>query len=216
MKHQKPNSENKNYFYHSARCIIRPILDVLSHLESHRNRHIPKQGGIVLVSNHVSFLDPIIIGALTVRELHFLGTDAYFHIPCLGWFLTKGNSFPIKRGTPDRQALREALSRLQAGKALLIFPEGTRSVDGRLGEMKKGVSFMIHHSGVPVIPVFIKGAERFMPRGAKFIRPAKLSVTFGPPIDFTALEGIERKPELYQRMSEQIRAAILGLTEDLC
>lgn len=214
MKHQKPNSENKNYFYHSAGCIIRPMLDVLSHLESHGNRYIPKQGGVVLVSNHVSFLDPIIIGASTARELHFLGTDTYFHISCLGWFLTKVNGFPIKRGTPDRRALKEALSRLQTGKALLIFPEGTRSVDGRLGEMKKGVSFMIHHSGVPVIPVFIKGAERFMPRGAKFIRPAKLCVTFGPPIDFTALEGIEQKQELYQRMSERIREAILALAED--
>ena len=140
----------------------------------------------------------------------------YYRIPCFGWLLTKFNGFSIKRGTPDRQALREALSRLQSGKALLIFPEGTRSTDGRLGEMKRGVSFMIYHSDVPVIPIFIKGAERFMPRGAKFIRPAKLSVIFGPPLDFTTLEGIERKRELYQRMSRQIRQAILALASDSC
>ena len=77
-------------------------------------------------------------------------------------------------------------------------------------------SFIIHHSGVPTIPIFLKGAERFMPRGAKFIRPAKLSVTFGPPIDFTGLKGIEQKRELYQRMSEQIRQSILALAEDSC
>ena len=98
----------------------------------------------------------------------------------------------------------------------IIFPEGTRSTDGTLGEIKKGASFIIHHSEVPVIPVFLKGAERFMPRGAKFIRPAKLSVTFGPPIDFTGLKGRDRRQELYQRMSEQIRQAILALAEDLC
>lgn len=214
MKHQESNSENKNFLYHSARCIIRPILDVLSHLESHGNENIPRQGGCLLVSNHVSLLDTIIIGAATDRELHFMGANNFYQIPCFGWFLTKFNGFSIKRGTPDRQALKEALSRLRGGKALLIFPEGTRSTDGTLGEMKKGASFMIHYSHVPVIPVFLKGAEHFMPRGAKFIHPAKLSVIFGPPLDFTTLEGIEQKRELYQRMSEQIRQAILALASD--
>ena len=216
MKHQKSNVENKNLLYHSARCIIRPILDVLSHLESHGNENIPRQGGVLLVSNHVSLLDTLIIGAATDRELHFLGADIYFHIPCLGGLFTRLNAIPIKRATPSWQSLKKVISCLEMGKALLIFPEGTRSTDGTLGEIKKGASFIIHHSGVPVIPVFLKGAERFMPRGAKFIRPAKLSVTFGPPIDFTGLKGIDRRQELYQRMSEQIRQAILALAEDLC
>lgn len=100
---------------------------------------------------------------------------------------------------------------MEKGKAFLIFPEGTRSTDGTLGKIKKGASFIIHYSDVPVIPVFIKGAERFMPNGAKFIRPAKLFVTFGPPIEFTGLERIDQKQELYQRMSEQIKQAIMGL-----
>lgn len=216
MKHQKPNSENKNYFYHSARCIIRPILDVLSHLESHGSENIPKQGGVVLVSNHVSLLDPVIIGAAMDRELHFLGVDTYFRMPYLGWLFTQLNGIPIKRAAPSWQSFKKTISCLEVGKAFLIFPEGTRSTDRTLGEIKNGASFIIHHSGVPVIPVFIKGAERFMPRGAKFIRPAKLSVTFGTPINFMGLKGIERKQELYQRMSEQIRQAILALAADSC
>ena len=214
MEHEKSNLRDKNFLYHFARCIVRPMFDVLSHLESHGSEHVPRQGGVLLVSNHVSLLDTLIIGAATDRELHFLGADSYFHIPCLGWLLTQLNGIPIKRTAPSWQPLKKVISCLDVGKAFLIFPEGTRSVDGRLGEMKKGVSFMIHHSGVPVIPVFIKGAERFLPRGAKFIRPAKLSVTFGPPIDFTGIEGIAQKQELYQQMSEQIRQAILVLKED--
>ena len=216
MKHQKSNCENNNFLYCFARCIIRPILDVLSHLETHGTANIPRQGGVLLVSNHVTLLDTLIIGAATDRELHFMGANNFYRIPCFGWLLTKFNGFSIKRGTPDRQALKEALSRLQAGKALLIFPEGTRSTDGTLGEIKKGASFIIHHSGVPVIPIFLKGAEHFMPRGAKFIRPAKLSVTFGSPIDFTALKEINQKQELYQRMCEKIRQAILALQVDSC
>ena len=216
MKYKESNSHTNNFLYRSARCVIRPILDVLSHLESHGKENIPEQGGVLLVSNHVSFLDPVIIGAAADRELHFLGADSYFRIPCLGWLFTQLNGIPIKRATPGWQSLKEVISRLRIGKAVVIFPEGTRSVDGTLGEMKKGISFIIHHSDVPTIPVFLKGAERFMPRGAKFIHPAKLSVTFGTPIDFTGLEGIDRKQELYQRMSEQIRQAILALAADSC
>lgn len=214
MKHQKSNFQTNNFLYRSARCIIRPILDVLGHLESHGNENIPKQGGILLVSNHVSLLDTVIIGAATDRELHFMGADDFYRIPFLGWLLTKFNGFPVKRGTPDRQALKKALSCLQAGKALLIFPEGTRSPDGTLGEMKKGAGFIVHHSNVPTIPVFLKGAEHFMPRGSKFIRPAKLSVTFGPPLYFTTLGGINTKRELYRRISEQIQEAIVALREN--
>ena len=213
MKHQEPNFQTNAFLYRYVRCIVRPILDVLSHLASHGSENIPKQGGVLLVSNHTSLLDPVIIGAAASRELHYLGEDTYFHIPCVGWLLTQLNGFPVRRGSPDRKALREALARLKAGKALLIFPEGTRSTTGTLGEIKKGASFIIHHANVPVIPILLKGSERFMPRGAKFIRPAKLSVTFGPPIDFTTLEGINQKQELYQRMSDQIRRAILALAE---
>ena len=211
MKHQKSNSQTSNLLYGWLRCISRPILDVLGHIEFHGSENVPKQGGVVLVSNHLSYVDPVMIAAATTRELHFFGAEEFFRIPGFGWLLEKLNGFPVNRGTPDRQALKEALSRLRAGEALLIFPEGTRSTDRTLGKMHNGASFIIHHTGVPTIPVFLKGAERFMPRGSKFIHPTKLSVTFGSPIDFTALRKANKKQELYQQMTEQIRQAILAL-----
>ena len=211
MKYKESNSHTNNFLYRSARCVIRPLLDVLGHLESHGKENIPEQGGVLLVSNHVSFLDPVIIGAAADRELHFLGEDSYFRIPYVGSLFTQLNGIPIKRETPGWQSLKEVISRLRIGKAIVIFPEGTRSADGILGEVKKGISFIIHHSDVPTIPVLLKGSERFMPRGSKFIHPAQLSVTFGPPIDFAALEGIHQRQALYGQMGEQIKQAILNL-----
>ena len=194
--------------------IVRPILDVLGDLESHGNENIPAQGGVLLVSNHASLLDPVIIGAAVSRELHYLGEDTYFHIRGIGWLLTKLNGIPIKREKPGWQSLKRVISCLKMGNALLLFPEGTRSTDGTLGTVKDGASFIIHHSNVPTIPVFLKGTGRFMPRGSKLICPGKLSVTFGAPLDFSALKGIDERHELYQRTSQQIRQAILDLQEN--
>ena len=207
-------TQTDSLLYRSIRLIVRPLLNILGHLESHGTENIPKQGGVVLVSNHLSYVDPFIISAATNRVLHFIGAEETFRVPILGRLVTQLNGFPVKRGTPDRSALKEALSRLKTGKALLIFPEGTRSPDGTLGEIKNGVSFIIHYSDVPTIPVFLNGAERFLPRGSKFIRPTQLSVTFGGPLDFTTLKGIHTKQEMYRRMNEQIRQAILALTSD--
>ena len=209
-------SQTDSLLYRFIRLIVRPLLDILGHLESRGTENIPKHGGVVLVSNHLSYVDPVIISAATDRVLHFIGAEETFRIPIFGRLVTQLNGFPVKRGTPDRGALKEALSRLKTGKALLVFPEGTRSPDGTLGEIKTGVSFIIHHSDVPTIPVFLNGAEHFMPRGAKFIRPTQLSVTFGAPLDFTTLKGIDTKQEMYRRMSEQIRQAILALASDSC
>lgn len=211
---EKYNFQADNRLYYMVRQVARPLLKVIGQLESHGSENIPRKGAVVLVSNHVSYLDPAIIASSINRELHFIGADNYFRVPCLGWLFAQLNGFPVKRGTPDRRALKKTLSLLQQGKALLIFPEGTRSTDGTFGEIKSGVSFIIYHSNVPTIPVLLKGAERLMPYGSKFIRPAKLSVTFGPPIDFTPLKGIHQKRKLYQRMSEQIRRAIAILQEN--
>ena len=216
MEHQRPEPENNSFLYRGTWCIARSILDVLGHLEVYGNENIPLQGGVLLVSNHRSLIDPIIIGAAAPRELHFLGEDTYFHIPCIGWFCTRLNGIPIKRENPGWQSLKKVISRLKMGKALLIFPEGTRSPDGTLGVVKDGASFVIRHANVPTIPVFLKGSERFMPPGSKFIHPAKLSVTFGHPLDFTALEGIDQKHELHRRISGQIKQAILDLQRNSC
>ena len=99
---------------------------------------------------------------------------------------------------------RTALSSLKARAVLMEL----------LGTVKDGASFIIHHSNVPTIPVFLKDTGRFMPRGSKLVCPGKLSVTFGAPLDFSTLKGIDERHELYQRISQQIRQSNLDLQED--
>ena len=186
----------------------------MGHLEARGVHHIPREGGVLLVSNHVSFLDPVIVGSAANREIHYMARSNAFDIPGLGKLISAYNAYPVNRGAPDLKALRNTLSLLKAGNAVLIFPEGTRSVDGRLGKALDGACFIAHRANVPTIPVFHSGAERMLPRNSKRLRRAKLTVTFGPPLALTA-GAFETKREMYQQMGTQIMAAIADLRDNV-
>jgi 1-acyl-sn-glycerol-3-phosphate acyltransferase len=187
------------------------VFRLFGKLESYGYENIPRQGGALLMCNHVSYLDPFIIGAATTRELHFMARHNVFGIPLLGRLIVAHNAYPVRRGAADRAALRHTISLLKSGKVVLLFPEGTRSADGTLGKAHDGVSFIAHNANVPTIPVFLKGA--ILPRNAKWIHPTQLSATFGPPIDFTEVQKIADKRELYRRMSAQIMQEIANLRD---
>ncbi|MDE0299816.1 MAG: lysophospholipid acyltransferase family protein [Candidatus Poribacteria bacterium] len=194
----------------SQRCLGAAFTG-LCNLEAHGNEHVPRKGGVLLLSNHVSYLDPFIVGTTARREFYFMTRDNMFGIPLLGKLLALHNAYPVKRGTADRSALRRTISLLKDGHAVLIFPEGTRSKDGNLGKARDGVSFIIHNADVPAIPVYLAGANCLMPRRSKWVRPAKLSTHFGPPIDFSEARETEDKRLMYQRMSRMIMESIGAL-----
>ncbi|MXY99783.1 1-acyl-sn-glycerol-3-phosphate acyltransferase, partial [Candidatus Poribacteria bacterium] len=183
-------------------------------LEARDVHHIPKDGGVLLVSNHVSFLDPVIVGSAANREIHFMARSNAFDIPGLGKLISMYNAYPVNRGAPDLGALRKTISLLKAGNVVLMFPEGTRSVDGTLGKARDGACFIAHRAGVPTIPVYHSGAERMLPRNSKRIRRAQLTVIFGEPLKLTAPES-ETKREMYQMMGNQMMEAIADLRDEL-
>ena len=199
-------------FYRWTQRTTSVIFDALGKLESHGNENIPRRGGVLLLSNHVSYLDPFIIGTAAHREIHYMARHDVFRIPGLRQFIAALNAYPVRRGAADRGALKHTLSLLKAGKVVLIFPEGTRSVDGTLGKAHDGVSFIVHSADVPTIPVFLKGT--ILPRNSKFIRPAQLSATFGSPLDFNEVRQIADRRELYRRMGEQIMQSIAELRDE--
>ena len=181
-------------------------------LEAQGVNNIPKEGGVLFLSNHVSFLDPVIVGSAANREIHYMARSNAFDIPGLGKLIAVFNAYPVNRGAPDLGALRKTISLLKDGNAVLIFPEGTRSVDGTLGKARDGACFIAHRAGVPTIPVFHSGAERVLPRNSKRLRRAKLTVTFGEPLELTA-EEFETRREMYQQMGNQIMEAIADLRD---
>ena len=183
----------------------------MGHIETHGVENIPREGGVLLVSNHISLLDPVIVGSAANREIHFMARSNVFNVPLLGPLISVFNAYPVNRGRPDLGALRRTITLLKKGNAALIFPEGTRSFDGKLGKAHDGACFIAHRANVPTIPVYHKGAEKMMPRGSKRIRRAKISVTFGKPIDFSHIVESEIKREMYQEMGVQMMGAISSL-----
>ena len=197
--------------YRWSHRITNFAFNVLGKLESHGNENIPRQGGILILCNHRSYLDPFIVGSAANRELYFMARHDSFEMPLIGPLIAAHNAYPVRRGTADRAALRHTISLLKSGNVVLIFPEGTRSVDGTLGKAHGGVSFIAHNAGVPAIPAYLQGT--ILPRNAKWIHPAQLSVTFGTPIDFTEVKQIEDKRELYRQMGEQIMQEIAAIRD---
>lgn len=147
------------------------------------HEYIPRAGGFIIASNHVSNLDPVVLGISCLRRINFVAKEELFK-GFLGWVLPKLGAFPIKRGEADLGAVKEALKRLRKGKPVLIFVEGTRRLEGASSQAQAGIGFLAAKSGLPVIPVFVDGTQKAMPPGSKFPVRKPVSVRFGPPVQF--------------------------------
>lgn len=172
---------------HPLYWIVRAIVWFVSffyfRFRSYGSEHVPSEGGCILTPNHASFLDPPMVGiGLSHRVVHFMARDTLFKAPVLGWWYRKIGTIPIDRNKGDLAALRSAIAGLKSGKVVCLFPEGTRSLDGQLQQPKGGVGFLIAKAGVPVVPVYIHGAYEAWPKGGKWIKPKRVKVHYGAPI----------------------------------
>jgi 1-acyl-sn-glycerol-3-phosphate acyltransferase len=169
------------YAFSRFLCIL--FFKLVCKVEVKGRDNIPEEGGFILASNHVSYLDPVAVGSVCPRRLNYMARHDLFTNPIFSWLLHQYGVFPVKRNYADISALKEALVCVKKGGGLLLFPEGTRSQDGRLSnKAEPGIGFLAAKLNVPVIPVFVKGTEKALPRGAKFIVPAKVAVCFGKQI----------------------------------
>ncbi len=166
---------------------------------------IPRQGAFILASNHISNLDPVLLGISSVRRLNFMAKTELFK-GFLGFFLTELGSFPVKRGESDFGAMREALRRLKDGRVLLIFVEGTRRTGSAPSKAQPGIGFLAMKSGVPIVPVFVEGTDKVMAPGTKFFKRGPVYTTYGEP--FYVHEAAS-----YEEASQCILDAIYALSK---
>lgn len=148
---------------------------------------IPKNGGVMLCSNHIHYLDPPLVGAFIERQTRFMAKAELFDAPVLKWLLPKLRVFPIRRGMSDRQALRTGLKLLKEEELIGIFPEGTRSKTGELGEGLSGVGFFALRSQAYVVPCAVIGSYKLF---------STLKVVYGDPIDMADLREQKASPEV--------------------
>ncbi len=174
--------------------------------------HVPARGPALIVSNHQSILDPPVIGGAARRQIYFLAKAELFRIPMFGSLIRALHARPVRREGSDPGALRTAAQLLGEGKALLVFPEGTRSLNGRLGEGKPGVGMLAVTSGAPVVPVYVSGTLEALPKGSAWPRRSQVSVSFGPALHFKPRNGAGRK-ERYREAALEMMRGIAELKE---
>jgi len=144
--------------------------------------HIPPTGPFILSPVHRSNVDTPLVALMGRRLVRFMGKDSMWKYPVSDWFFTSMGGFPVHRGTPDRDALRSCERLLSDGQALVIFPEGTRRSGPVVEEVFEGPAYLSAKLQVPIVPVGIGGSEGAMPKGARGIRPVKISIIVGEPI----------------------------------
>lgn len=155
----------------------------------HGRKHLPLRGGVLLVANHQSYLDPVMIGILLPRPLCYLAKSELFSNRWFGWLLRSLYAFPVRQGAGDIGAVREMLRMLRAGWLLNIFAEGSRTEDGEIGPIEPGAALVLRRAGVPCVPVVIEGSFAAWPKGQKLPRRGDVDVLLGPAMRVDGLKG---------------------------
>jgi len=181
---------------------------------------VPREGPLILASNHASFIDPPLVGAGIRRHVSFLARESLFHAPVLAAILRSWRVVPVDRDGGTGRGLKQILHRLELGGAILLFPEGTRTSDGRLQAARSGVGLAVVKSTAPVTPARVFGTFEAFGRHAKFPRPRRITVKYGDPLHFAALRAEARScsrprlKEIYQQVADEIMAAIAALENE--
>jgi 1-acyl-sn-glycerol-3-phosphate acyltransferase len=179
--------------------------------------HVPRAGGALLVSNHLSHLDVFVLGITAARPLNYVARSTLF-FPPLGALIRSVGGFAIQREGMGAQGLKETLRRLRNGGVVVLFPEGTRSRDGRLGELKSGIAVLATRAKVPIVPAGIAGTFEAWPRSRSLPGTHAVRLHYGPPIRPEEIAGLD--PEavtalIGARMAECRREARRRLARDL-
>jgi len=174
--------ESSNPFYFAMRWGLRVTMPAAWKARVYGRHNEPAEGGVVYISNHQSFLDPMLVGFGLIRPLSYMARSTLFDTPGLKQLISFLNAFPVKRGTADTGALKEAMRRIKRGGQVLIFAEGTRTRDGLISPFLPGVALLAQRAAKWIVPVVIDGAFEAWPRTRGLPGAGHIVVSFGEPI----------------------------------
>jgi 1-acyl-sn-glycerol-3-phosphate acyltransferase len=196
-----------NIFYNLAKLLARMIFSMRV---IHPERMV-ESGPLLIAVNHSSFFDPPLAGICSRRGVYYLARKTLLKWPFFGPLFPAMNVIPVERDGNDMSALREVIKKVKDGNAVLLFPEGTRSVDGHLQPARAGIGLVIAKTGAPVLPMRIFGAYEAFPKNAHRFQLSQITVVIGEPIHFAAEEISNTSRETYQLLSNRVMEAIGAL-----
>ncbi|MEA3223572.1 MAG: lysophospholipid acyltransferase family protein [Thermodesulfobacteriota bacterium] len=205
---------NFNILHQSIKWILRNAIKLLIPINIEGLDNIPPSGAAVFISNHSSFMDGIILGAITKRHIWFMAKNSEFKHSFMQWFLMLAKSFPVRRYATDVQAIRNSIRIVNKGHILGIFPEGERTWDKRLLPFRQGSIRLILALGLPVIPVGISGAYELLPRWASNIKRAPIRIKIGSPIHIDQIPIPRQTQDQIENMSDNLKTRITELLGD--
>jgi 1-acyl-sn-glycerol-3-phosphate acyltransferase len=188
---------------------VRLASSLMHGLEVQGHKNVPQTGGVLILSNHQSHLDPPYVAVRMLRPCTFLAKSELFTNPGFAWLIRSLGAFPVKQGKSDVGAMKQTIKLLEAGRALLMFPEGARTLDGNLQKLEPGMGLVIRKAKVPVVPVALDGTFRAWQPGTKLPSTGKVRIRFGQPIyDLHQLDArtiMDRVSKEIAELFEQVR-----------
>jgi 1-acyl-sn-glycerol-3-phosphate acyltransferase len=206
-----------NPVYYCGWRFFRTAYKLYCRAEWFNAERVPKTGPVILASNHASIIDPPLVGTGLERGISYLARESLFRFPGVGWVLRNWDAVPVDRDGGGAKGLKMILDRLLGGAGIILFPEGTRTLDGKLQPARSGIGLTVVKSTAPVVPVRVFGTFEAYGKDAKFPKPFKIAAKYGKPMYFTELRAEAktctkaRLKEIYQEVADQIMAQIAKL-----
>jgi len=199
-----------NVFYRFMRRLFQVTMAAFWKVRVFDRHHEPASGGAVYICNHQSFLDPMLMSFALRRPMNYMARDTLFRTPGFKQIIESLNAFPVRRGAADLGAMKEAMRRLKAGQQVVVFAEGTRTIDGRIGPLLPGVALLSQRVAAWTVPVVIDGAFEAWPRTQLLPSPGSIIVRYARPIS-----QAEARASSAERLLAQVRATLIDMQTDL-
>lgn len=200
-----------NIGYIISRKILQIALIIFFKFKVKGGENMPSKGPFIIASNHISYMDPPIVGSACRRIVHFIASDHLYKNRLFGLWYRLVGCIMVKREEPSHTAMRKILNHLRQGRVIAIFPEGTRSEDGKRREPLSGLGFLALKSQVPVVPCCVEGSEKALPKGAKSFTSSSITAHIGKPIEPKDFEYKGDKKAAYRLFSKKVMDSITQL-----